>query len=725
MKLDLVETPVEKSAAFKETQFGIGNLAVILEILRSKMYSDPIKTLTQEIMCNARDAHREVGKADLPIKVSLPSIIDSHIRFRDFGPGITPDRMVGVFLLYGSSTKRDSNEQTGGFGLGAKSPFAYTDSFTVVSNTPDEAGQMWRREYVAYIDQTRIGVMNLVKEEVTTDEQGTTIIVPVKGNDFNAFSEAVRNTGKFWDVKPYVADGWDWQEPKYTFQGNGWSLLDETPGRTTVAVVDGIQYPLDISRIVDRYTTGFTYGSPHDERKEWRIANHGAALFFKVGELQITANRESLDLTPDHIKLIKDRLGEAYDELKKYIDNNLDKANNLFEAIDLYKRFKEFGVKVEWKGKLVRDEPLRFGSGSTKLARYKRGAVSSDAPYGFTRRKVDRWHQSDYYWVKLSEVLDKKKLIIECDEYSINRLVGIFRGNPDIDEVILITFKTPKAREAYCADAYWDDFNFTKLNSYEKIKLTCLTPNTAGVKISGVKVFDPDEEGYPWVPTDQDLPNGEGCYVILDHRHPMFLGKQVGTREIAALWDRIKKVDDAIDIYGIMATRASKIGPGWKPLEEYVRELIANIEANPDYSTLVDDIYELPELYFGSYINTMLAAIIKDLPNDNHLVRWCRAGKPNQKAIDLNQKMATLKGSLNEPAPVIKPANKWVESINDKFPLLIPMLKGLNASQPTNYKKVIVPQILAYLKSCEPQPVVATVSVIDTIPADVSEVLGV
>ena len=83
------------------------------------MYAYPIRTLCQEIMCNARDAHIEVGKRDLPIEVILPSEADLHIRFRDFGPGISPDRMVGVFLLYGSSTKRDSNEQVGGFGLGA------------------------------------------------------------------------------------------------------------------------------------------------------------------------------------------------------------------------------------------------------------------------------------------------------------------------------------------------------------------------------------------------------------------------------------------------------------------------------------------------------------------------------------------------------------------------------------------------------------------------------
>ena len=178
MKVHLLDQEIEASAPFATEEFDIGDKAIILEILRSKMYSDPIKTIAQEIMSNARDAHREIGN-DAPITVYLPTRIDQTFKIRDFGPGITPDRMANVFIKYGNSTKRDTDAQTGGFGLGAKSPFSYTDMFTVVSITPDNGVRM-RREYIAYIDKKRIGSMSLVKEEVTTEAQGTCISIAVQ-----------------------------------------------------------------------------------------------------------------------------------------------------------------------------------------------------------------------------------------------------------------------------------------------------------------------------------------------------------------------------------------------------------------------------------------------------------------------------------------------------------------------------------------------------------------
>ena len=94
-------------------QFGIAeeNMGLVLDILRSKLYSDPIGSITREICANARDAHREVGCADKPIEITSPSILDNHWRVTDFGPGITPDRMKNVVINFGSSTKRNTFEE--------------------------------------------------------------------------------------------------------------------------------------------------------------------------------------------------------------------------------------------------------------------------------------------------------------------------------------------------------------------------------------------------------------------------------------------------------------------------------------------------------------------------------------------------------------------------------------------------------------------------------------
>ena len=103
---------------------------VIFDILRNKMYSDKIAAICREVSSNSRDANREAGLADQPIEIEfsdkqeLLNVGDTCVIFRDFGIGINPDRLDNVFLKYGASTKRDTNAQTGGFGLGAKTPFA-------------------------------------------------------------------------------------------------------------------------------------------------------------------------------------------------------------------------------------------------------------------------------------------------------------------------------------------------------------------------------------------------------------------------------------------------------------------------------------------------------------------------------------------------------------------------------------------------------------------------
>lgn len=117
---------------------------MIVSILRDKLYSNKVAAVCREVASNSRDANREAGKNNLPITINISSsnsLLDegASISFKDSGVGISPSRIDNVFLKYGSSTKRDSNNQTGGFGIGAKTPFAYTNEF-LISTISEENG---------------------------------------------------------------------------------------------------------------------------------------------------------------------------------------------------------------------------------------------------------------------------------------------------------------------------------------------------------------------------------------------------------------------------------------------------------------------------------------------------------------------------------------------------------------------------------------------------------
>src|ERR1017187_3447658 len=176
MKLAAHDNELETNMEVVSQDFGIGDLSVLIGMLRKNVYQHRIRTLVQEYMCNGRDAAREIGSTK-KIIVSIPNELSPVFKVRDFGPGITPQRMTKVFLQYGNSTKRKTNGQTGGFGIGAKSAWAYTDSFTVISITGGV-----KRTYVCHLGSTNVGRADLMSEVETTEETGTEIHVAIKPN---------------------------------------------------------------------------------------------------------------------------------------------------------------------------------------------------------------------------------------------------------------------------------------------------------------------------------------------------------------------------------------------------------------------------------------------------------------------------------------------------------------------------------------------------------------
>src|SRR3989338_8230683 len=92
------------------------NEVFLFEILRNKLYSDKIGSICREIACNARDAHREADKSNEPIEIHFSSLVNPTFKVKDFGVGISPDRLENIFIKYASSTKKNDNSQTGGFG---------------------------------------------------------------------------------------------------------------------------------------------------------------------------------------------------------------------------------------------------------------------------------------------------------------------------------------------------------------------------------------------------------------------------------------------------------------------------------------------------------------------------------------------------------------------------------------------------------------------------------
>jgi len=330
MELNVTSPAVEKSAEFKEEFFGMGNLAVVMTILRSKLYSNPIKTVVQEILSNARDAHREVGTSEVPVEVSLPNQLNPNFEVKDFGPGITPERMSDVFLQYGASTKRQDNLQTGGFGLGAKSPFSYTDSFVIESITDGK-----KRVYVAYIDETSIGKMSLTSVEETTAGNGTTIKIPVRPEDFYEFEKRFRAVTEYWDVRPSTEESITYSNfVSFQNKQDFFWFEDSSSGYIVKVLVDKIPYVIQKSAL---YDVDFSKYPNIETDFVWAMFEVGFCFEVPCGELTVSANRENIEINERNLNVLFRYFNEAKELLSYKFQQDIDLYSDFLQAMGYLK----------------------------------------------------------------------------------------------------------------------------------------------------------------------------------------------------------------------------------------------------------------------------------------------------------------------------------------------------------------------------------------------------
>lgn len=337
MKLPIDSTNIQINGSIDEVNFDIGNPTIILEYLRKSIYKNPLKALCQEIMSNARDAHREVGKDYIPIHIKLPNIFNTQLIIEDYGPGITPKRMKDVFIKFGNSTKRgnDSNStddgdlQTGGFGIGAKTPWAYTDVFNIITRSYEDEGLV-ERTYSAIIGENReckLLEINdckkiIIEEGIST---GTQIIVNINENDIKKCVNYIMKISYFWSVKPVLTgtDIPEIEDKEILFEGEGWSLYKSNhtySNLESIALIDEIPYPINL------------YDVDYENIYQRGLLDSNLVIKFNVNEISVSLSREEIRYSDDTKHVIKNKLNEIYNEISNSVLSYIKDCDNLWDA---------------------------------------------------------------------------------------------------------------------------------------------------------------------------------------------------------------------------------------------------------------------------------------------------------------------------------------------------------------------------------------------------------
>lgn len=303
------ESPQESHGIQKTKVFEIRTSAHAFKILSSGLYSDKISAVLREIGCNAHDAHIEARQTK-PIEVKLPTRLNNQFYIKDWGIGLDDAEIEEMYTTYFASTKQTSNDFTGAFGLGSKSPFSYTDSFTV---TAVKHGT--KRVYAAHLNEQGSPTVSLLHTGAADPDwqNGVMVGFPVRPDDFEKFGSKAERIFRFFTPFPTIIGGKIPKPLTFTEDHGSYAFMDPE----SVMTMSGSNYYgrngpnfLQMGNVVYPLTTSnLSFKNPNDLDVYISAAGtiSGALIRVPIGSVQVAASREEIqydDVTKETVAKI-------------------------------------------------------------------------------------------------------------------------------------------------------------------------------------------------------------------------------------------------------------------------------------------------------------------------------------------------------------------------------------------------------------------------------------
>lgn len=295
MKLEQEVLEVERSTAFREQNFTIAGNAKAFDILSSKIYTDVPLAIVRELSTNASDSHTDAGCASRPFDVHLPNMLEPWLTIRDYGTGLSPEDVETVYTTYFKSTRSNSDEFTGCLGLGSKSPFAYTDQFTIVSNWNGK-----KYTYSAFKNESNCPSLALLSTVETDDHNGLEIRIAIRPNDGTTFVRAAQRVYQYFNVRPNITGA------TLSFMDDGkavaktphFALFEHDDMRNLHSKINVVMGQVCYAVASDKIDSDLGYGA-------------AIILNMPIGACQIAASREEIHYDARTIERIEKAIQEA------------------------------------------------------------------------------------------------------------------------------------------------------------------------------------------------------------------------------------------------------------------------------------------------------------------------------------------------------------------------------------------------------------------------------
>jgi hypothetical protein len=312
MKLATAPQDVMLPESFEQRDVAVGDVAFILDLFADKIYSNKERAVIRELACNAHDSHVMAGTTDVPFNVHLPTALEPWFSIRDYGTGLKDNEIAEVYGAIGVSTKRDSNEVIGCFGIGSLSPYSMCDSFVVKSYLNGTA-----RTYQCMRDEKRQPKVIPLGSAPTNEPNGLEVKLTVAGK-VSRFEEEAEQVFMFWEgTLPKINNQQVIRRCKemrdaYIFKGDDFGL---TPSWGNMyALMGNIAYKIP-SQLDEFDVDGY--------------------LKFELGELEFDTARENLSMTDKTKAALKAKFASVKDSLKDIAIEQIEEKTTPFEQAKL------------------------------------------------------------------------------------------------------------------------------------------------------------------------------------------------------------------------------------------------------------------------------------------------------------------------------------------------------------------------------------------------------
>ena len=522
------------SGEMTTSQASIEMTPEMFSILSSGVYSDKIMAVVREIICNARDAQVVCGE-DRPVEVHLPNTLEPYFHVRDFGTGISEEGVMDMYLKYGHSTKKSSNDVIGMMGIGSKSPLAYSDSFIVESYFEGVA-----TTYSVY-KENGIPQISKLSQGLTTEPSGLKVKLSVAPRHYEEF---VSKTQKFLTHFGYPV----------TLTGA--RIINRDP---LVPVIDNELYTVYNSRPLHSYggTTqvlmgGVTYSisEVHTNRLRKISSNGEILLKFGIGELSVAASRETLSEDKQTTGKIADRVEKVLAAFNEDIGKQVSLAKTPKLAFDLAKKYGLMNLNGSYRG---RDAPVEGtegvthqGSSLAALIEDSYKSVTVIDPCGQVRQPFYRQISKEIIALvkdrKVGYVKVAKAIANEDNSFSVCVV-------EDVEELVKLKAFFGEVKVCSVSSEYAQRFpKKPKEKGKIAVAKSGLFTHTMGV----VKELTPETEGY-YISFNRDDCTMEGG-------HHLSLGKVRDFLRVLAAYNVIKEGDIYISrVAGLPAIKKTKL----------------------------------------------------------------------------------------------------------------------------------------------------------------------